>query len=493
MIEASDFYENTSLISVYDNNYSLITRNITRINDWFVIDNRLNVTVIDLQEITGNISSSHGVNVVVDQWVKIQTRVAGRPAPRVSIFPYEKQVLNKTTVSRVFTSGSEVPINFSIINEGKSVLKNLTLKINSSLPLLSREKVDYEPPDLNAGAESDVITVRFKAPFTEQSKLFTISAEAEGNDVFGRAYKASDSTDIEVVPGIDNSIELKKYVSEKVYMGDVAVVSISIKNNGSRTINNASLHDNLPEGLESLNTNLSWNFTLGAYEQKSISYQVKPQKPGTYFFPAGSSSIEYQGSAYNAKPAKLIVNGPYVVLIKSANTYSPVKGESLRIMVEAVNTGDSTAIVKLSDAVPAAYSMESKNKPSNMVLSTMVLHPGDSESVSYTLKVTSSNSFILPPANATVLDQFLYQDERYTQRVTSNSLVINVSKPTELEYPPVNVITPAQTAVPENTETPVTAVTPVPVTPKAAPGFQGYIFIILLIVLWDIKKHKFRG
>ncbi len=481
LIEASDFYDNTALITVYDTDYGLLTRNITRINDSLVINDALNITVVDLQERLGNISASRGLNVVVDQWVKLRTRTAGRPAPKVSIIPHEKQVNNKTTVSRIFIPGSEIFINFSIKNEGKAVLKNLTLEINSTLPLFSGEKLNYELPNLMAGNESDIITVRFIAPLIKEREAFTISAEVKGNDVFGKAYKAGDSAYIEVIPLIGIPIiDLRKYISEKVYMGDVAVVSISIKNNGSQIIDNVSLIESIPAGLVPLDI-LTWNFTLGAYEQKSISYKVKPTKPGTYFFLPGSSLIEYQGRIdYNKKLNKLIVNGPFVVLMKSANISDPVKGQNINIRVEAKNIGDATAIVKLSDDVPADYSLSNvEEEYFTMVLNTKVLRPGSSVSFSYVLNTTTAGSYVLPPAKATVLDQFLYEDERYTQRSVSNEPVINVSEPASLK-PPLEInITPKPTvAVPTSTV----------LIPKPSAGFEGYN-IMLIIIIWVIKKR----
>ena len=135
LIEASDFYENSALITVYDISGNFIISNITRINDYFVVNSQLNITVIDLKESKGNIGAGHGVNVVVDQWVKINTRVVGRPLPVVSIIPYGKEIDNKIVVNHAFLPGSEIGINFSLKNEGKAVLKNLTFKINSTLPL----------------------------------------------------------------------------------------------------------------------------------------------------------------------------------------------------------------------------------------------------------------------------------------------------------------------------------------------------------------------
>lgn len=487
-IEASDFYNSTelmALITVYDTDHTLLTRNITRKDDYFTINDRLNITIIDLQERRGNISASRGLNVTVDQWVKIQTRVTGKPSPKLSIVPYEKQINNKTIVSRIFIQGSEIWINFSIKNDGKAVLKSLTLKVNSTLPLLSGEKLNYELPSLMAGNESEVITIRFKAPFTEERKSFTISAEAKGRDIFGRSYQAVDSTYIEVVPLFEKiaTIELRKYVSEKVYMGDIAVVSISIKNNGTQIINNISLFESLPAGVEPLDTNLTWNLTLGPLEQKSISYKIKPKKPGIYFFLPGSSRIEYQGRmGYNAKLNKLIVNGAYVVLMKSASLYNPVKGENIIITVEAKNTGDATAIVKLSDAVPADHLLTSEIEPYKMI-DTMVLHAGSSASFSYILNTTDAGSYVLPPVKATVLDQFLYQDERYTQKSISNDLVIDVREPVTLQEPSIRIsVTPARS---KSTETSVAEIS----APKPASGFHGYIIFIMLLILSAIKKR----
>lgn len=160
IIEASDFYDNSSLISVYDTSHNLISRNVTRINDYMEINGMLNISIKNLKEKVGNIGASLGMNVVVDQWVRIETRVAGRPLPRVSISPIEERIKDKLVVRRSFTPGSDISINFSVRNDGKAVLKDTILKINSSLPLLVDDKLYYELLDLRAGNGSGFITVR---------------------------------------------------------------------------------------------------------------------------------------------------------------------------------------------------------------------------------------------------------------------------------------------------------------------------------------------
>jgi uncharacterized repeat protein (TIGR01451 family) len=493
IIEASGFYNNTdfkdlmALITVYDSDHRLVTSNITRINDSFSVDNRLNITVIDLQDRFANIGAAHGVNAIVDQWVRIRTRVPGTPLPKLSVLPAEKHFNNRTIVSRIFAPGSEISINFTIRNDGKGSLRSPTLQINTSLPPLEHERLNYELPELKAGNESEIIKVRFKAPYVTDGKSFQISAEVNGNDVLGRAYRAADSTYIEVRE-MDKRIMLGKFVSEKVYMGDIAVVSLSLTNNVSLPIDNVSLTDSLPSDLEPLDTNLSWNLSLGPLEHKLISYKIKPQKPGTYVLPPGSSILEYPGGfGYNEKPARLIVNGPYVVLTKSADIKDPVIGDNISVRVEVRNQGDATAIVKMSDSIPPGYYISNTSPEKYEVVSnTVVLHAGDKESFSYSLNANTSGNFVIPPAKAVVLDQFLYLDERYTQRIVSNELMLNVREPLKLEGPAVKVTRiPPRTATPEIKETPVA-------TPKPSPGFQGYIFIMLFVVIWSIKRNNLR-
>ncbi len=427
IIEASDFYENEVLITVY-RNHTMLARNITRAGDSMVVGD-INITILDIERVRGNIGAMHGLNVTIDQWVKIQTKVVGRPAPIVSIMPYERQEDNKTIVRHVFSPGDEILMNFSISNEGKAVLKNVSLRINSTLPLLSGEKLNYDLEDFRA-EDTKVITVGFKAPLLKERKSFSVSAELRGNDVLGRAYQVVDSTYVKVIPQVvkTREITLRKYVSERVYMGDIGVVTISIKNNMGRELK-AILNDTLPSGIIALNTKLMWNLTLKPHESTSITYTIKPQKPGVYIFPAGSAKLMYDDVVVrNRKSSRMVVSGPYVVLKKSVNKLDVIVGENITITTEAMNMGDTTAIVRLRDEVPANYTLSDTNS-TDIIKRIMILRPGRRASISYVLNTTTSGSFVLPPAKALIHDQFLYLDERYTYKAVSNTVVINVSNP----------------------------------------------------------------
>lgn len=492
IIEATDFYDNSSLISVYDANHTLISKNVTRINDTMEINGRLNISIKNLKEKVGNIGASLGLNMAVDQWVRIETRVSGRPIPRVSISPIEERIKNRTVVKRSFIPGSEISVNFSVKNDGKAVLKDTILKINSSLPLLVDDKLYYELFDIRGGNESGFITVRFRAPYVGDKKNYSILSEASGTDIFGKTYKAVDSIDIEVKPQLEKRLDIRKFVTEKVYMGDIAVVSLYIKNNESRKIENLTLEETLSSGLMPINTNLSWNFSLEPLEQKSISYKIKPEKPGTYFFPPGSTRIEYQdGLEYDRKLNKLIVNGPYVILSKSSNIENPARGDNVTITIEAKNVGNAVAIAKISDSIPVNNSLAAGNMSFSQVLRTEVLRAGNSTSFSYILNLKDNGRFILPPVKATVLDQFLYRDERYTQSATSGNLSINVKESMIVQQQePVKIIrTPVPTVILESKSTPVPAGT-VAATPKPSPGLQGYVFILILFLVRYRIKNK---
>lgn len=497
-IQATDFNSGSFLITVNTANKSFVTQNIIFNGESLNINNELNITVLDIQEKTGTIGSNRGLNVVVDSWAKIETRKAGKPFPKISVFSYQGKTNNRTKVSSSFRSNSEIRVDFLVKNDGKALLKNLTFKINTTLPIITDEKLYYDLYELKGGNESEIITVRFLAPHVEENKIFTIMAEVNGNDISGKAYRAIDHKNIEVVPFISNTgiINIRKYVSEKVFLGDFAVVSLNIENNGSKSIRNITLTDTLPFGLEPVNTELKWNLTLEPFEKKSISYQIRPKKPGNYFFLAGSPKIIYKDELfYNNKSSRLIVTGPYVVLTKSASSVDLVKGENVTITIVAKNMGDATAIVKYSDEIPSNYSLGESVYKSNV--RTMILRPGKSVSFSYDLNIMMAGKFSLPPSRAKVSDQFLYGDERYTQRIVSNNLSMEVSEFSKPQLSKINItastlksarleLAPQDNGIALMTEKPVSGSD----ISKSAGGFQGYmLFIILFIMIFIIKRQ----
>ncbi len=490
-IEATDFFNYTALISVYDSNNKLIIANITRKNDTMEINERLNITVVDLQERKGNIGATHGLNATVDQWVRIQTRIAGKPIVRVSIGPHEDKIRNKTVAIREFTPGKEIRINFSVRNDGKAVLKDTELNINSTLPLFLADRMNYDLLDIKAGNESEIKTIHFKAPYVAEITNFTINAQARGIDILGRMYEASNSLIVQVKPRTQPGIYIQKFVSEKVYMGDLAVVSILIRNNMSQKIENLTLTEDLSNGLIPVKTNLTWNFSLEPSGEESISYSVKPPKPGSYYFPPGSSLVEYQdGVFYNDKVSKLIVNGPYVLLSKSVNIENPAKGDNVTVTINAHNTGDALAIVKITDPVPGNYTLSTSNMSYSNMSKIEVIHPGKSASFSYILNVKDNGDYLLPPAKAIVLDQFLFEDDRYTQRVISENLSIQAREPIIVQEPVRAISTPIPTIVTQETAVPIPTISPT----QSSPGFQGYIFIIIvLIIVYLIKNRKTKN
>lgn len=446
IIEATDFYEDAVLITVYDDTIydtcipfcskSIVSKTIAKMGDsWNVTDNtnvtRMNIEIKDLKTIKGNLSAYEGLNVTVDSRVKIRTILVGRPTPRLSIIPKERKFNNRTFVDRIFDVGSEISINFSIKNEGKATLKGMHLVLNKSdvkdLPFLFREeRLDHELPGLRAN-ETIIVNIRFRTPSVEKRRNFTISGSVIGKDAFGRDYNVTDSTFIIVKPLVEKIIEVKKHVPVKMYMGDIVYVTLYINNNGWRDINGVSLIEDIQAGFEPLDNmwNLT-NFTLKAHESKLVMYKLRPKKPGIYIFPEKSSIVEWRGDngtdngiEFNTKPNKLIVNGPYVELKK----VGVVKGDNIEIKIYARNLGDMTAIVRLTDLVPKNGGM----------MPSLVVRPGNTATFLYNINKTNVTDIIsdgkvrFPPATAIILDQFLFSNERYTQRAISNDLILNMT------------------------------------------------------------------
>lgn len=441
IIEATDFYEGSVLITIYDDaNYNscipycqsiIVSKTVARTGDsWNITDinniTRMNIYVKELKEIRGNVSAYEGLNIIVDQRVKIRTTLVGRPAPILSITPKERHSNNRTFVDRIFKTGDEITINFSIKNEGKATLRNMGLLINSSgLPILSSdEKLSYQLSELKVN-ETEIINVRFRAPYVIERRNYTISAIVLGTDPFGREYNISDHTNIVIRPIIEKIIEVKKFVPEKVHIGDYVYLTLYIKNNLYSEIQCVKLIDDLPAGFERIgwDKNLS-NFTLKKNENKLVMFKIKAKRPGIYTFP--DSTVEYgcedeKGKIYTVDSNRLIVNGPFVELKK----VGLIKGDNdIEIKIYAKNLGDTTAIVRLIDMIPKNGAI----KPS------LVVRPGRIVTFSYTINKTNITDMIfdkkikLPAAEGTVYDQYLYQNDRYTQKTNSNELILNVLK-----------------------------------------------------------------
>jgi hypothetical protein len=292
--------------------------------------------------------------------------------------------------------------------------------------LFPTESLDKEIPELSAN-ESTIVNIRFIAPFVEKRRNFTISATVIGKDVFGREYNATDSMYIIVKPSIEKLVEVKKYVPEKVYIGDLVYVTLYVKNNGAENISGVNLKEDIPAGFEPLDN--FWNvtnFTLEGNENKMIVYKLKPEKPGIYTFPERSSVVEWKGNdvnngsvEYNNKSGTVIVSGPYVELKKSGI----IKNGGININIGAKNIGDRTAIVRLVDFIPGTGN----------ITRSLIVHPGSLVTFSYMIDKNNVTNIIdkgrvtLLPVNALVLDQFLYDNDRYIQKAKSNSLVLDAS------------------------------------------------------------------
>jgi hypothetical protein len=484
VIEATDFYEDSVLMTVYiknDNNNSIsdnnkIDSNIMRFGDsWNVSlkDSTINIVIKDFREDKGSIGAYMGLNVTVDQWANVLTRMIGKPLPMISIVPEERHIENRTIVQRVFTPGSEATINFTVKNLGKARLKDLGLSINTTLQLLYHtDKSHYDLLTLEAGNYTTT-SVRFRVP--DHIGNFSIFAETNGIDFLGRKYYDNDSTYIVVKPRIEKLVELTKNVPEKVYMGDITYAVLTIKNNGNNNVS-ANIIDGVPSGfdviyenmsvgnvgkidemsLDTIGRTVSWNISLEGNREKVITYKMRSKKPGIYKFGAVCANIEEIEIECSNAPNKisngeLIVSGPYVELTKS---FENVGGNDVRIKIRMDNKGDRTAIVRLADYVPRNYTLTgsiyrgidrgidrgvdrdidgdsnisiNKSDLSEVIFKPIILRSQGSSSIGYVLhmhKDGNVSDYRLPPAEAAVFDQFLYSEDRYIQKIISNGLIV---------------------------------------------------------------------
>jgi hypothetical protein len=106
-----------------------------------------------------------------------------------------------------------------------------------------------------------------------------------------------------------------------------------------------------------------------------------------------------------------------------------------------------------------------------------------------------AGNFSLPQVKAKVTDQLLYEDDRYTQRIVSNNLSVEVSDAPKSVLTKINITAStlryAKTGNTPN-ETPNPLVKGVPVgdidSSRSIGGFQSYMLFGVIIILVVILK-----
>lgn len=488
VIEATDFFSNYALITIYDKDWNRLASNVTCTGEYVEWNNSINVSLLEVHTSIGNTSR---LNVPVDQWIKIESRLVG--VPRLTIALQSEKYLH--------TAGEEISINVSIRNYGTGRLKNARLVLNTDLTPVNGDKTEYDLYEIAADNTSEdnnlskMINVRFKAPASIYNATYNITGVVTGEDLFGNLYRKEDTVHVKVLGS--HRVEAHKYVRERAYIGEKIYVTLSVLNNGTVSLKNLTLTDALPKPLHPPpNYSLRWSFDLPPGAHKSISYPCIARSPGAYVLPPAVLNWEFNNINYTLQTERprVVLSGPSVSVVKTANrTKIPPNGR-VKISLVATNTGDQAAVVRIEDHIPEGVKLVSGD-----LYRSLIVYQNETKRHTYTLELPANGTIILPPALTSTTDLLQFYEDpgqlpysRHNIRSRTNTLELIV-EPLEISHEDGlmrTIVTPTpRPFVVEVKETPL----PVPAKSGKTPGARIITAIFVFVAASSLtRKFKFK-
>ena len=254
-------------------------------------------------------------------------------------------------------------------------------------------------------ASFDPITLRFGVPSVIEDTVFNITVNIEYDDIKDIKYCYSISYPVEVL----SMFGISKSINDNIYMDEVATVTVSLRNDGTRPINSIRVSDTMPfEFKLTENSSLKWELDLKAGECRSFTYSLKPLQPSDegYFLPPAIAQWEGDGRTYSARSdlPHITVYGPKIELSKTVQPNTTNTGGIVTVTIEVANTGNEVVSVDVTDHLPPDAMLTDGTLGAETILIV-----GGSQSFSYNMRMSTAGSIELPPAVAHFVDTHYYE------------------------------------------------------------------------------------
>jgi hypothetical protein len=288
-------------------------------------------------------------------WVIVEIESRGIPGLEISI----------TADKDDYSPYSEIPVTVTLNNKGEADAVNVDMDIQTGLPIL-RGNLKYHYERIGKGA-SITETITFTAPAHEEREIYNIAANVSSYDVKGTQYSAKAIKSISVSVISVECLSFRKSTVQKIYLKDLAVVSLSVKNSGTCDLKNVTITDSVPANIKLLgNHSLKWITDFPPSAEWDYTYLIKPEEPNKdgFILPAASAIYRLRGEVYNiqSNQPKIIVYGPKIVLSKQADVSSVVTGDTVKVTVTAQNTGSTPTKVTIFDNISGETTLISEIK-----------------------------------------------------------------------------------------------------------------------------------
>lgn len=348
-------------------------------------DSELQVTVTGLP----SSSSSEWLYESYSPWATVELDPRGTPSINV--------LINTNSDNYTSPSDNDIVATIELQNTGSADAINVEMNLSSELQI-TRGSLRYDYAAIKKG-ESVAETITFRPPYVLSQKEYSISANVSWYDVMNLFSSQEYVKDVTIAPEPKStSLSIRKSVDSKIYLGDSALVSISLKNHRKDDLDNISITDSPPDGFKLIgNTTLHWIANIPAGGDWDIHYQVKPQDaevddvalpPAVVGF-----TIENENYSIQSNQPHIKVYGPKIVLMKQADVSEINPGDTVTVTVVAENTGNTPTKLIVNDTLPENAALISGNTTYETFLES-------NKKASFSYSIRASAPITLPPANA---------------------------------------------------------------------------------------------
>jgi uncharacterized repeat protein (TIGR01451 family) len=394
-------------IKLYENNIMVADQTLTEGKD-YIHDDEVRITALKLW-----MTNHDWTDVPTDQWAKIKIEPRGLPCFEVE-FETEKDEYEPYSV---------IEMDLIIQNIGDAEAEDVNVYVDAEAFEMIQGTARYHRSGIEKGelvdgrtdtAAFDPITLRFDVPSVIEDSIFNLTVNIEYYDIKDTKYSYSISYPVKVL----SMFGISKSINDNIYMDEIATVTVSLRNDGTRPINSIRVSDTLPSEFElDGNSSLEWGLDLKAGECRSFTYSLKPLQPSEvgYFLPPAIAQWDEGGRRYSARSdlPYITVYGPKIELSKTVNPSTIEEAGVVTVAIEVANTGNVLASIDVADPLPEGAVLIDGASGGKVVLAA-----GESHTFGYSMGMNTTGSVELPPAVAHFADTHDYDGTVVSENIS---------------------------------------------------------------------------
>lgn len=364
-----------------------------------------------------------------DPWVVLEFGHRGTPELEISI--------DTDSSEYVSLPATEITATVILKNTGSADAVNVDLNINSELPI-KRGSLKYHYDRVGKG-KTISNTIAFSSPFLPERRSYSILGNASGYDVKDLFYTSESIKTIVIIPEPLKIPTMKKSTNSKIYLRDVGMVSLSLKNNDRYELKNVSIADAIPDTFKLVgNNSLHWIVSIPAYGEWSAHYLIKTREPYKegISLPAATAELRIRNEYYmvQSNQPQIVVHGPKIVLSKQTDVSDFNPGDTVTVTVTAQNNGDTPTKVVVWDELPREATLVSGETHREEYLEA-----NKAVSFRYDFRLDSTHPIKLPPP---VAEYYELGSKGEKINISGQELELTIKPPVVTEVPAPETPTP---------------------------------------------------